>query len=76
MSAARGTYTVEGNTFTRKYVANIDPSLVGGENVTQFTLSGDTLTIRGNVGCRQQFESTFQRLKAPTRDHGEAEAHR
>jgi hypothetical protein len=62
VSAARGTYTVDGTTFARKYVANLDANLVGRDHVTQFTLSGDTLTIRGKSGTGSAFESTFRRL--------------
>ena len=48
VGAARGTYTVAGNKFTRKHVANIDPNLVGQEQAREFTLDGDTLTLRGS----------------------------
>jgi hypothetical protein len=63
VSAARGTYTVDGSTFARKYVANTDPNVVGRENVTQFTLTGDTMTLRGSSAEGATFESTFRRLK-------------
>jgi hypothetical protein len=63
VSAARGTYTVQGSTFTRKYVAHTDPNVVGRDNVTQFTLMGETLTLRGASGEGATFESTFRRLK-------------
>jgi hypothetical protein len=63
VSAARGTYAVDGTTFTRKYVASMDPTLVGRESVVQFTLSGDSMTIRGTSGAGTKFESTFRKLK-------------
>ena len=63
VSAARGTYTVEGNTLTRKYAANVDPNLAGRDNVTQFSLTGETMTLRGMPADGAKFESTFRRLK-------------
>jgi hypothetical protein len=62
VSAARGTYTVEGSRLTRRYVANLDANLVGRESVTDFTLSGDTLTLRGTSGEGMKFEWTLRRL--------------
>ncbi len=64
VSAARGTYTVKGHTLTRKYVANTEPSLVGRENVAQFSLTGETMTISGMSADGTTFESTFRKLKA------------
>lgn len=63
VSAARGTYTVEGTTLTRKYVATIDPNLVGRDNVGQFSLTGETMTLRGMSADGAKFESTFRRSK-------------
>jgi hypothetical protein len=63
VGAARGTYTVEGNVFTRKHVADIDPSSVGFEDPRQFTLDGDTLTLRGKTRSGQKVEATFRRTK-------------
>jgi hypothetical protein len=63
VAAARGTYSVEGSTFTRKHAANVDPNLVGRENAAQFTLSGDALTIRGTNSEGQKYEQVFRRLK-------------
>jgi hypothetical protein len=62
VGAARGTYTVEGNVFTRKCADNIDPNLIGDE-VRQFTLTGDTLVLRGALKSGQKVEAKFQRLK-------------
>jgi hypothetical protein len=61
--AARGTYTVEGNVFTRKHVADIDPNYVGYEDPRQFTLDGDTLTLRGKTRTGEKVEATFRRSK-------------
>jgi hypothetical protein len=63
VGAARGTYTVEGNVFVRKHVANINPNAVGQEAKAEFTLQGDTLTLRGTNANERKFESTFRRLK-------------
>jgi len=61
--AARGTYTVEGNVFTRKHVADIDPGYVGYEDPRQFTLDGDMLTLRGTTKSGEKVEATFRRSK-------------
>jgi hypothetical protein len=62
VSAARGTYTVDGNTLTRKYVASVDPKMIGVEGAAQFTLAGETMTMRGVSTGGSKFESTFRRL--------------
>jgi len=61
--AARGTYTVEGNVFTRKHVADTDPNYVGYEDPRQFMLDGDTLTLRGKTRSGEKVEATFRRSK-------------
>jgi hypothetical protein len=63
VSAARGTYTVENNVLTRKHVADIDPNLVGYEEVGQLTTDGDTMTLRGSTPSGGRFEARFRRLK-------------
>jgi hypothetical protein len=63
VSAARGTYTVEGNVFTRKHVADIDPGYVGYADPRQFTLDGDTMTLRGTTRSGEKIEATFRRSK-------------
>lgn len=63
VSAARGTYTVEGNVMTRKHVADIDSGYVGYEDPRQFTLDGDTLTLRGKTKSGGKVEATFRRSK-------------
>jgi Lipocalin-like domain len=61
--ASRGTYTVDGNVFTRTHVADIDPNEVGLDEVRQFTLDGDTLTVRGTRRSGAKIEATFRRSK-------------
>jgi hypothetical protein len=63
VGAARGTYTVEGNVFTRKHVADIDPGYIGYEDPRQFTLDGDTMTLRGTTKSGEKVEATFRRSK-------------
>jgi hypothetical protein len=62
VGAARGTYTVQGNKFTRKHVAAIDPNLVGYDDVREFSLEGDTLTLRGANKAGVKVESKYRRL--------------
>jgi hypothetical protein len=59
--ASRGTYGVEGNVFTRKHVADTDPSYVGFEDAMPFVLQGDTLTLRGKTQTGEPIEATFRR---------------
>ena len=63
VTAARGTYSVEGSTFTRKHAAHVDPNLIGREDAAQFSLASDTLTIRGTNAEGAKYEQTFHRLK-------------
>jgi hypothetical protein len=60
--SARGAYNVQGNKFTRKHVANIDPNLVGHEEVCEFTIEGDTLTLRGSNPAGVKVEAKYRRL--------------
>lgn len=62
VEASRGTYTVEGNKFTRKVVAAIDPRLVEWSNVQEFTLDGENLTVRGATMAGVKVESKYRRL--------------
>ena len=62
VAAARGTYTVEGNKFTRKHVAGIDPNLVGYDEAREFSLDGDTLTLRGSNPAGVKVEAKYRRL--------------
>lgn len=63
VDATRGTYTVQGNMFTRKHVATINPNSVGEEFVTEFTINGENLTVRGTNAAGRKLEATFKRLK-------------
>lgn len=63
VSAGRGTYVVEGGTFTRRFIADVDPNAVGSALVAQVTVSGDTATLRGTNDRGSKFESTFRRSK-------------
>ncbi|MGH9386243.1 MAG: hypothetical protein ACRD2N_18360 [Vicinamibacterales bacterium] len=63
LSAARGTYTVNGNTLTRKQVASVDPNQVGREIAGEFSVSGDAMTLRGTARTGMKFESVFRKLK-------------
>ncbi len=63
VAAARGTYAVEGNKFTRKHVADIDPNLVGYSEVREFSLDGDVLTLRGSNPAGVKVEAKYRRLK-------------
>jgi Lipocalin-like domain len=66
VAAGRGTYTVEGAAFTRKFTDNIDPDLIGYSEVRQFTLTGDMLVLRGASKSGAKLEAKFQRLKPST----------
>lgn len=63
VSAGRGAYVVEGNTLTQRYVAVVDPNLVGIEVVGQVAVAGDMATVRGTNARGGKFESTFRRMK-------------
>jgi hypothetical protein len=63
VNAARGTYTVEGTVLTRNHVADIDPNLVGYDEVREFSLEGDKLILRGRTRSGGNIEATFRRLK-------------
>jgi hypothetical protein len=63
VEAARGTYTVDGTTLTRKNVAAVDPAAIGFANVGQFSLTGEVMTLRGTNVQGAKYEARFQRLK-------------
>jgi hypothetical protein len=62
VEAARGTYIVEGNKLSRKHVADVNPNLVGHEDVREFTLDGETLTLRGPDPRGAKMEAKYRRL--------------
>ncbi|MGE0405475.1 MAG: hypothetical protein AB7O65_04175 [Candidatus Korobacteraceae bacterium] len=63
MEASRGTYNVTGNTFIRKHIADVDPNLEGRDESGEYTLQGETLSVRGTNAAGQKFEATYRRLK-------------
>ena len=63
VAAARGTYTVNGNTLTRKHVADINPNLIGWEHASEVTVQGDTISITGKAIDGARIEATFRKLK-------------
>jgi len=63
MSAARGTYNVSGTSFIRKHIADTDPNLEGRDEMGQFALQGEMLTVQGADAAGQRFEAKYQRLK-------------
>lgn len=63
VSAGRGTYSVDGSTFTRQFAADVDPTVAGTPRATQFTLAGDALTLRGTNPQGGKVEAAFRRLK-------------
>lgn len=64
LSAARGVYNIQGTTLTRKHLADTDPNLTGWDEVAQFTLGGDTLTLQGTNERGEKVQATYNRLKA------------
>jgi len=63
VAATRGTYSVSGNTLTRKVVASVDPTVAGSEVRGEFTVAGDSITLRGTSSRGIRFESVFSKLK-------------
>jgi Lipocalin-like domain len=44
-AASRGTYTVVGNVFSRKHIADLNPSAEGSDQVRNFQFDGDILVL-------------------------------
>jgi hypothetical protein len=63
VSGSRGTYNVSGNTFIRRHIADIDPNLEGRMETGQYTLQGDTLSVKGTNAAGQTFEASYRRMK-------------
>ena len=63
MSASRGTYNVQGTTLVRRQIADTDPNLEGRDEMGQFTLQGEMVTVHGADAAGQRFEAKYQRLK-------------
>jgi hypothetical protein len=62
VAAARGTYTVSGNTFSRKHIVDLDPNLDGYDEVRQFRMEGDTLILQGSNPEGSKMEARFHKL--------------
>jgi hypothetical protein len=58
--AARGTYTVSGNTVTRTYVAHSNPEWEGEVDVRVFRIAGDTLIITDLPPDKSRFEARYR----------------
>ena len=58
--ACRGTYTVSGNTLTRRIISHTNPHIEGAELVQEFRLEGDLLIL---TRPGSKFEARFQRAK-------------
>lgn len=63
VSAARGTYTVDGSTLSLKHIADVDPNRVGSDAVAEFSVQGSTMTLRGTAPSGAKIEARYQRLK-------------
>jgi hypothetical protein len=63
MMASRGTYNVSSNTLIRKHIADTDPSLEGRDDVGQYTLQGEAMTVQGRDAAGQKYEARYQRMK-------------
>src|SRR4030095_16495536 len=63
MQASRGTYNVQGNTFVRRHIADVDPNLEDKLSTGTFTQQGDQFTWTGTDAWGQKFEATYRRLK-------------
>jgi hypothetical protein len=63
VAAGRGTYTVNGNVLTRKHIDDVNPSQIGWEQVGQFTLDGDAMSIVGKTVEGARIEASFRRMK-------------
>ena len=59
--AITGTYTVSGNTVSAERIASLHPTSVGVTLVHQFTVEGDTLSLRGISGIPLE-ETTWRRV--------------
>ena len=58
--AWRGTYTVSGNTLTRRIIAHTNPNIEGTELVQAFRLEGDLLIL---TRPGSKFETRFRRAQ-------------
>jgi hypothetical protein len=63
MQASRGTYNVQGNTFVRRHIGDVDPNLEDKLSTGTFTLQGETFTWTGTDAAGLKFDATYRRLK-------------
>jgi hypothetical protein len=63
MTASRGTYNVQGNSFVRRHIGDTDPNLEDKLSSGTFNVQGDTFTWSGTDVAGQKFEATYRRLK-------------
>jgi hypothetical protein len=63
MSASRGTYNVQGNTFVRRHIGDTDPNLEGKLSTGTFNQQGNTFTWQGTDAAGQKFSATYTKMK-------------
>jgi hypothetical protein len=62
VTAARGTYTVSGDTVSRNHVVDLDPNLDGYNEVRQFRIENGTLILQGSTPEGSKIEARFHKL--------------
>jgi len=62
-AASRGTYTIQGNTLSRKHIADLNPSAEGSNQVRNFRFEGDILVFYTGAPGSGGLEARFKRLK-------------
>ena len=62
-AASRGTYTIQGNVFSRKHIADLSPSAEGSDQVRNFRFEGDILVFYTGAPGSGGLEARFKRLK-------------
>jgi hypothetical protein len=61
--AGYGTYTVTGNTLTRKVLQHLNPASQGTEIIQEFRLEGDTVTLKVVSEALKNSEARYKRVK-------------
>ena len=61
--AGYGTYTVTGNTLTRKVLQHLNPATQGTEIIQEFRLEGDTVTLKVVSEALKNSEARYKRVK-------------
>lgn len=62
VQARRGTYSVAGNRLTRKDVTNVNPNQEGTEQVQEFRIEKDMLTL-SSADPKSKAQAVFRRVK-------------